>query len=225
MYCRAGRQSRPASPSGSFSRLAVPCMMRMLALVRNQPVDVRPLCGQPFASVARAASSSTPMASLKTGLPIHLQQRVAKHPCRPKPCRGHTGCPRACHRAWQVAGEDAGCVSEASSTTAPAPSPNKHAGGPVLEIQDAREHLGADDQRFGGRPRLDHGVGNGQRIDESHCRPLERRRRHSPRCPACSGGCRRQEGNTMSGVEVATMMRSMSAAATPGGFERPTGRR
>ena len=69
-------------------------------------------------------------------------------------------------------------------------------------------------------PRRDHPVGDRERVDEpaAHRLHVERRRRRA----APSFACRMHavDGKIMSGVVVATMMRSTSAGAMPAAGER-----
>ena len=188
-------------------------MMRMLAwcgISQSMSASVLPA----LASVARAASSSTPHRQLEDRLAVHLQQRRRRAPGRRDTCPGThrmpTCLPSACRSLARMPGVVAGLEHHRAGAVA-----EQHAGGAVVEIEDARKHFGADHQRLAGAAGADHRVGHGQRIDEAAADRLHVEGRRSRRCPACAAGCAAVDGNTMSGVEVATMIRSMSAALRP----------
>ena len=73
-----------------------------------------------------------------------------------------------------------------STTTAPAHAVTKeHAGGAVVEVEDAGEGLGAHHQRAAGGPRADHRVCHGQGIDETRTHRLDVERRQPLAPMAC----------------------------------------
>ena len=104
-----------------FSLRAVPCMIRMLAwcgISQSISASVSPA----LAKAAWAAFSSTPTASLKTACPSILRTgspRTLPPDTLPGTHKISTCLPSACKSLDRMPG-----VSEASSTTAPAPSPN-----------------------------------------------------------------------------------------------------
>ncbi len=107
--------------SGSFSFFAVPCMMRMLAwcgISQSMSASVRPA----LASVGARRALEHADGQLEHRLAVHLEQRVAQHlPAghRARHAQDVDMLPSACRSLARMPG-----VSEASSTTAPAPSPN-----------------------------------------------------------------------------------------------------
>jgi hypothetical protein len=65
----------------------------------------------------------------------------------------------------------------------------------------------------------DHRVGHRQRVDEAAAHGLHVER-GQPAMPSLCCRMQAADGNTMSGVDVATMIRSMSDGLAAGGFER-----
>ena len=90
----------------------------------------------------------------------------------------------------------------------------QHAGGAVGPVENAREGLGADDQRALVRARAQELVGRRQRVDEAGADRLQVEGR-AVVMPSAACTCVAVAGKVLSGVEVATMMRSMSPASSP----------
>src|SRR4029453_18975845 len=65
-----------------------------------------------------------------------------------------------------VASQDAGRVGRLEHHRTRAVT-EQHAGGAVIEVEDARKHFRADHQRLAGGAGLDHGIGNGERVNEA----------------------------------------------------------
>ena len=71
----------------------------------------------------------------------------------------------------QLAREDAGRVARLEHDRAGAVA-EQHARGAILEVEDAREHLGADDERLARGARADHRVGHREGIHEARAHGL-----------------------------------------------------
>jgi hypothetical protein len=72
----------------------------------------------------------------------------------------------------QVGGKDAGGIRRLQNHRAGAIT-EQDTGRAVAEIQNTRKHFRADDQRLVGSTRLDHGIGNRQRINEAAANRLD----------------------------------------------------
>jgi hypothetical protein len=122
-------------------------MMRMLAwcgisqsMSASVPAGLGQHRGRPFQHAH---------GQLEHGLAIHLEQRIAQH--LPAGHRaGHAQDADVAAVGMQVGGQDAGLVAGLQHHGAGAVA-EQHAGGAVVEVEDAREHLGADHQRPAGR--------------------------------------------------------------------------
>jgi hypothetical protein len=193
-------------------------------LVRDQPVDVG-LGAAGFLEHRAGHVSSTPTASLNTAWPsIFRKGRPAPGRSRRNPGVHRMSTWRAI--GMQLGGKDARGVAGFQHHGAGAVA-EQHAGGAVLEIEDAREHFGTDDQRLARGAGADHRIGHRQRVDETRADGLHVEGRAAVRRPACAATMQAVDGKTMSGVDVATMMRSISAASTPAASRppaRPTAR-
>jgi hypothetical protein len=163
-----------------------------VGLVRNQPVQVGLGAAGLFKHGTRAALSSTPTASLNTAWPSILSSG-SPSTCPPDTVPGThrmpTWRPSACRSVARMPGLGAGFQHHGAGAVA-----KQHAGGAVVEIQDAREDLGAHHQRAtcGCRRGPWRPPPSGRRQSRS-TRPACRTPGSPPR-PACAAGCRRWTG-------------------------------
>ncbi len=154
---------------GSFSLRAVACMMRMLAwcgISQSSRLGTAPGLVQHGARRAFEHAHG----QLEHRLAVHLQQRVAQHLAAGNGAR-HTQDADMPAVGMQIGRQDAGRVAGGQHHRAGAVA-KEHAGAAIVEVEDAREDLGTDDQRAPGRAGADHRVGNGQRIDEARAHRL-----------------------------------------------------
>ncbi len=199
--------------NGSFSFLAVPCMMRMLAwcgISQSMSASVRAGLGQ---HGARGLFEHADR-QLEHRLAVHLEQRVAQHLASGHGSR-HAKNADMLAVGMQVARENARLCRDASSTTAPAPSPNSTQVVRSLKSR-MRENTSAPITRalLHGAG-LDHRVGHGQRIHEAAADRLHVEGRATGDAQLVLQDDRPLTGKIMSGVDVATMIRSMSPAVRP----------
>ncbi len=166
-------------------------MMRMLAwcgISQSMSASLRPA----LASTARAALSSTPTASLNTAWPS-IFSSGSPMTLPPDTRARHAQDADMAAVGVQVAGQDAGLVAGLEHDGAGAVA-EQHAGRAVVEVEDAREDLGADHQRARGRRRC----GSSRRPRSARRRSPStrpaRRRPRSRRRRACAARCRRSTG-------------------------------
>jgi len=135
-----------------------------IGLVRDQPVDVLFL----QTSLGQGGAGRRlqhPHRQLEDGLTVHLEHRVSQH-LAASDMAGHTQNTHMAAIRMQVAGQNARLVAglQHHSTS---PVAKQHAGGAVVEIENARKDLCADDQGTSGIAPPNHGVSHGQRIHKA----------------------------------------------------------
>ena len=178
--------------SGSFSFLRRALHDADVGLVRDQPVDVGLAAAGLREHRARDALEHAD-GELEHRLAVHLQQRIAEHLAAGDRARARTGCRRGGRRR---AARWPGCPASslASSTTAPAPSPNSTQVVRSLKSR-MRENTSAPiDQRLARGAGADHRVGDRQRVDEARAHRLHVERGAAVRRRACAARCRRPTG-------------------------------
>ena len=121
-----------------------------VGLVRDQPVDVGVAAAGLLEHRAGDALEHAD-GELEHRRAVHLQQRIAEDLAARDVAR-HAEDVDVAAVGVQLGGEDAGRVARLEHDRAGAVA-EQHAGGAVLEVEDAREHLGADDERLRGARR------------------------------------------------------------------------
>ena len=111
-------------------------------------------------------------------------------------------------------------TSLASSTTAPAPSPNSTQVVRSLKSRMREKTSEPITSALRRRAGADHRVGHASARRRSRSRPPARRRPGSHARRACCCTMQAVDGNTMSGVDVATMIRSIVAHVAVRGLQR-----
>ena len=140
-----------------------------IGLMRNQPVDIRfGLAGLGQRGTRRFIEYAH--RKLENRLPVHLQQWRADHGTS---CdlSGNTEQTGMLAVGMKIGCQDARCFAgfEHHGTSAVAEQHTRRA---IVEIQNAREHFGADDQRALGGAGPDQRIRNRQRIDEAAAHSL-----------------------------------------------------
>ena len=181
--------------------------------MRNQPVDLRQPSGRPFRALRRATFSSTDDGQLEHRLAVHVQERAAGDRAAVHVARRAEDVRRGCRR--RAARWPARPVrSDACRMTAPAPSPNSTQVVRSLKSR-MREKVSAPiTSAVRCAPLRMKAVGRGDRVGETASRRPARR---TPRRVLDAELVLQRGtpcwGNTKSGVEVATMIRSMSCGS------------
>ena len=147
-----------------------------VGLVRNQPVDVGLGPAGLRERRARATLFEHADGELEHRLAVHLAAAGRRAPCRPRRGPARTGCRRACRRH---AARWPGCPASslASSTTAPAPSPNSTQVVRSFKSRMRENTSAPTTSALRGRAGADHRVGDGQRVDEAAAHRLHVERR------------------------------------------------
>ena len=145
-----------------------------VGLVRNEPVDVG-LGALGLGQHRAGGRFQHADGELEHGLAVHLEQRVAQHLAAGHGAR-HAEDVDMATIGMQVGGDDARRLAGRQHHGAGAVA-EQHAGGAISEVEDAREHLGADHQRVAGGAGADHRVGHRQAVDEARTHRLHVERR------------------------------------------------
>ena len=190
--------------------------------MRNQPVDLRGIRCRPRRSASSATSASTLTANLNTACPSMRRNGSPVTLAAADVARARQECrawlPSACRAVARMPGSSA-----ASSTTAPAPSPNSTQVPRSFQSR-MRENTSAPTTSAHrcAPERMNLSAMAAHR--RSRCTPPARRRRRAVRdaelVPAAGTAVL---GKTKSGVEVATMIRSTSSGRAARPLPAPDG--
>ena len=144
-----------------------------VGLVGDQPVHVS-LCTAGLGQHRTGHAFQHTHGQPEHGLAVHLEQRVAEHlPARHSARHAQNAHMRAI--GVKLGGQDARCVA-GFEHHGPGSIAKQHAGGAVLEVQDAGEHLGAHHQGLPRRARPNHGVSHGQPVHKARTDRLQVKR-------------------------------------------------
>ena len=185
-----------------------------VGLMRNQPVDRRRPAARLRSALPRVPRRSTFTANLNTALPSIVSSGCRAIAPSADRARARARMSRSCRRPRAAGWTGCPGLVDGASTTAPAPSPNS------TQVPRSSSRGCAKRPRHRRPARCAPAaatmqVGDAERVDEAAAHGLHVEGRAAAACPSLACRMHAVDGNTMSGVVVATTIRSTSAGASP----------